>query len=229
MQPDEDAARPSIAGTALAIFDLDGTITRRDTFTPFVFLWLARRPLRWWRLAGALPTLLAFLLGRADRGDLKGQLLHVTLGGAERSTLEAWSEAFVTRLLRTGVHAEALERIHWHRAAGHRLVLMSASVDCYVPLIGRRLGFSDTVCSRVRWRTDGRLDGRLEGPNCRGARKLAVFRELLAERPVNETWGYGNSRADVAHLVAVTHPVYVNGDPGPLPSGAPAFECVRWR
>jgi phosphatidylglycerophosphatase C len=229
VQHDDTAARPASAARPLAVFDLDGTITRHDPFNPYVFTWLARRPLRWWRLLGVLPTLLAFALGRADRGALKGQLLHVTLGGLQRSTVQAWSETFVGRLLQAGVHAEALERIRWHRAAGHRLVLMSASVDCYVALVGERLGFDVTVCSRARWRDDGRLDGRLEGPNCRGARKLEILRELEREETVNESWGYGNSRADVAHLLAVTHPVYVNGDPGPLPPGAPAFECVRWR
>jgi HAD superfamily hydrolase (TIGR01490 family) len=229
VQHGDDAARPAPGARPLAVFDLDGTITRRDTFNPYVFGWLARQPLRWWRLLGALPTLLAFAVGRADRGALKGRLLHVTMGGQPRAVVEAWSDVFVERLLRTGVHAEALERIRWHRGAGHRLVLMSASVDCYVSLLGARLGFDDTVCSRARWLADGRLDGRLDGPNCRGARKLVVLRELLRAEAVVESWGYGNSRADIDHLLAVTHPVYVNGDPGPLPPGAPRFECVRWR
>ena len=228
MQHDDAAARP-LPARPLAVFDLDGTITRRDTFTPYVFRWLALRPHRWWRLAGMIPVSLAFATGRADRGALKGQLLHVTLGGQSRTTVQAWSSAFVARLLRSGVHAGALERIRWHQAAGHRLVLMSASVDCYVALVGERLGFDTTICSRARWDRDGRLDGRLDGPNCRGERKLEVLRELLREEMVNESWGYGNSRADVPHLLAVTHPVYVNGDPGPLPAGAPAFERVTWR
>lgn len=229
MQHGDAAARPASAARPLAVFDLDGTLTRRDTFTPYVFTWLVRRPLRWWRLLGVLPTLVAFAFGRADRGALKGRLLHVTLGGTPRRDVDAWSETFVERLLRTGMHAEGLERIRWHREAGHRLVLMSASVDCYVARVGERLGFERTVCSRARWRADGRLDGRLDGPNCRGARKLEILRELVREESVQESWGYGNSRADVAHLLAVTHPVYVNGDPGPLPPDAPVFERVRWR
>jgi hypothetical protein len=37
--------------TAIAVFDLDGTITRHDTFVPYLRGWLRRYPERWRRLA----------------------------------------------------------------------------------------------------------------------------------------------------------------------------------
>lgn len=213
----------------LAIFDLDGTISRRDTFTPFVFRWLARRPARWWRLLLVLPTALAFSLGRADRGQLKGQLLHATLGGLQRATLERWTRAHVNRLLQHGLFSTALERIRWHRDAGHYLVLMSASVDCFVPELGRELGFDETICSQVLWNADGTLDGRLAGSNCRGPEKLRQLEALQQRIPFLESWAYGNSRADLLHMQHVSHGVYVNGPPAHLPPGSEHICCERWR
>ncbi len=68
-----------------------------------------------------------------------------------------------------GLFAEALRAIEAHRACkGDKLLLMSASIDLYVPLIGGALGFGQTLCSQVRWRGDGRLDGCLATANCRG-------------------------------------------------------------
>lgn len=216
------------APAGIAFFDLDGTITRRDSMLPFVFRWLARRPTRWWRLLLLLPTLLAFAMGRADRGALKGQLLHVTLGGLPRTSVESWAGVFADSLLRRGVFAAALERIEFHRQAGHYLVLMSASVDCYVPQLGLRLGFDETLCSPVRWQADGTLDGRLDGPNCRGEQKVLHLRAMLERIPAAESWAYGNSRADIPHLLCVAHGVYVNGSAADIPAGATHVECVQW-
>lgn len=213
----------------VAIFDLDGTISRHDTFTPFVFRWLARHPSRWWRLLLMVPTLLAFAARRTDRGGLKGQLLHVAMGGVPRRTLEPWAQSHVADLLQHGLFATAQQRIRWHRDAGHYLVLMSASVDCFVPLLGRALGFDETICSTVRWNPDGTLDGRLAGANCRGEEKLRQVQALRERQPWAESWGYGNSRADLVHLRHLTHGVYVNGRSADLPPDAPQIACERWR
>ena len=212
----------------LAIFDLDGTISRRDTFTPYVFGWLARHPARWWRLILMLPTLLAFALGRASRGHLKGQLLHQTLGGLPRHAVQQWTAQHVHHLLQHGLFATALERIRWHREAGHYLVLMSASVDCFVPALGSALGFDETICSQARWNFDDTLDGRLIGANCRGEEKLRQLRALKARLSPDDIWAYGNSRADLIHMREATQGVYVNGPSRDLSSALSHIVNERW-
>ena len=212
----------------LAVFDLDGTITRRDSFSPFVFGWLARQPWRGWRLPLALPTLIRFALGSANRGELKGQLLHVTLGGRSRTTVNEWARRHVAKLIERGLLEDAVERIRSHRQAGHRLVLMSASPDCYVRLVGTELGFDETICSMVHWNEDGTLDGRLVGANCRGPEKVRQWRALIERLHPEESWAYGNSRADLPHLLLATHGIYVNGSVRDLPVDATQVECIRW-
>ena len=51
----------------LALFDLDGTITRRDTLLPYVAGFLLRHPARLARLPRLLPALARLLRRRADR------------------------------------------------------------------------------------------------------------------------------------------------------------------
>ena len=65
----------------------------------------------------------------------------------------------------------ALGRIGWHRARGHRLVLVTAGLDIYAVPLGLALGFDDVVATRAGW-DGGRLTGSLAGPNLRGGRKL---------------------------------------------------------
>ncbi len=193
----------------LVFFDLDGTITRRDTLVGYVFGLLLRRPWRWPRLLGVLPSLLRFALGHADHGELKGSLIRCALGGLTRRELADWTAAWVPRLVAHGMFDDAKRAIAAHRAQGDRLVLMSASVDLYVPAVGAALGFDDVVCSPVRWQGE-RLVGTLAGPNCRDAEKLRQLRRIRALYADARCIAYGNSRPDLPHLDAVDQGWCVN-------------------
>ncbi len=197
---------------ALACFDLDGTITHRDTLFPLVLRVLARRPPRLLRLLGVIPAAARFAFDH-DRGALKQSLLRRTLRGCARAELSAASERFVTDTIAHRCFADALATIRRHRDAGHRLVLMSASVDFYVPEFARQLGFHEVVSTGVRWDGD-RLEGSLTTANRRGEEKARVFRELLAARADTESFAYGNSASDLPHLALAKHGVLVNGSAG---------------
>ena len=79
----------------MAVFDLDGTITRRDTLLPYVMGFLLRHPARLPRLLGVVPACVLFLLRRADHGALKSAFIRMTLGGRRRAELETWTARFV--------------------------------------------------------------------------------------------------------------------------------------
>lgn len=213
----------------LAVFDLDGTITRRDTLLPYV-MGFPVSPSR--KLLGLLPflgALLLFVAGRRDHGELKSAFIRSILAGVSRASVEAWTAQFVARLLRQGVFADALSRIAQHRQDGARLVLLSASTDLYVPAIGKALGFDEVICTGVHWNAD-RLDGRLCTPNRRGPEKARCFEELLRTHPGITTAAYGNAGSDLDHLRLSDRPLLVNA---PLPARREAARlgvpCARWQ
>jgi phosphatidylglycerophosphatase C len=196
----------------IALFDLDGTITRRDTLWQYVTGLLSRRPWQLLRLLGALPATIAFLLRLADHGRLKAGFMQSTLGGRTRSELDAWTSEFTPRLLANGTFARARALIEEHRRAGDRLVLLSASPDLYVPAIARALGFDETISTGVRWNGD-RFDGALTTPNRRGEEKAGVVRALRERHPGVPIVAYANGREDLAHLALVEQPLLVNARP----------------
>lgn len=200
---------PEATDRGIAVFDLDGTVTRRDTFVPYLRGWLRRHAARWPRLALA-AAMVRYLSTGCDRGRLKSDLLRVCMGGATRTEVDAWSDAFVAGLDAASLCPGALAAIARHRAGGDRLVLLSASVDLYVPRIGARLGFDQTICTGVAWR-DGRLDGGLTTANRRGDEKRRCIVGLRQRFPGARLTAYGNSRSDLPHLVTVDQPVLVNG------------------
>lgn len=193
----------------LALFDLDGTITRHDTLWPYVTGLLSRRPWQFLRLLGVLPATIAFLLRLSDHGRLKARFMQATLGGRTRSELDVWTSEFTPRLLANGTFARARAQIEEHRRAGDRLILLSASPDLYVPAIGCALGFDEVISTGVRWNGD-RFDGALTTPNRRGEEKARVVRALRERHPGVWIVAYANGEEDLAHLALADQPLLVN-------------------
>ncbi len=194
----------------IAVFDLDGTITRKDTFLPYLHGWRHRHP-RAGFTGRALAALLRYPADR-DRGRLKSSLIRAAMGGATREAVRAWTVEFVSGLGDADFCPGALGAIGLHRGAGDRLVLLSASVDLYVPDLGRRLKFDEWICTGVAW-LDGRLDGSLRTANCRAEEKRRCVEALRLRFPGARLAAYGNARSDFDHLAVVDEPVLVNAGP----------------
>lgn len=189
---------------------------------------LHRHPARAPRVIAVLPALLRFARHR-DRGDLKAAFIRAALGGCTRAELDAWTARFVPRLLAHGVRRDALDCLARHRAQGDLLVLMSASVDLYVPAIARALGFDEVICTALRWQGE-RLDGALAGPNVRGAEKARAFKELRGRHPGLEVTAYGNATSDLGHLCVADRGVLVNGSRHARTAAERlGLTCLAWR
>lgn len=196
----------------LAVFDLDGTITRRDTLLPYVMGYPVNPLRKAFGLLIFVWSLLLFLLRLRDHGQLKSAFIRSILAGETRDKVAAWTAHFVPAVLERGVFKDALSQIAKHRGEGARLVLMSASTDIYVPDIGSALGFDEVICTGVTWIGD-RLEGRLSTPNRRGAEKARCFEALVKTHP-GPTAAYGNAGSDLDHLRLADHPLLVNGSSG---------------
>ncbi|MHB8474682.1 MAG: HAD family hydrolase [Steroidobacteraceae bacterium] len=204
--------RVNAAPRWLAVFDLDGTLTWRDTLVLFLLSFLRRHP---WRVFGLwrLPiALLCFAARGRDRGALKSRVIRMLMGGAARAEVDACADAFVGALRPARrLRPAALAALEAHRAAGDHLVLLSASPDLYVPRIGRYLGFERTLCTELAWRAE-RLDGGLKSANRRGAEKLRCLTWLRTQYPGLPIVAYGNSAADLDHLRQADRALLVNGN-----------------
>jgi phosphatidylglycerophosphatase C len=203
---------PRAPAAVVALFDLDGTLTLRDTLLPFLAGYAARHPARLLRLWRFAPALIEYCARGRDRGRLKSRAIRAVMGGERRADIEAWARAFVATLEPRGKFcAMGLETLEAHRAAGDHLVLLSASPDLYVPLIGRMLRFERTLCTQVLW-DEERLDGALKSENRHGEEKVRCLEWLRQEYPDARVIAYGNSASDLAHMQRADRAVLVNGN-----------------
>ncbi|MGC1387771.1 MAG: HAD-IB family phosphatase [Steroidobacteraceae bacterium] len=196
----------------VALFDLDGTLTWRDTLMPFLGGYVLRHPARLMRLWRLAPALIEYAVRGRDRGRLKSRVIRAVMGGDRLAEIDAWAQSFVRTLgPRRAFLPAALAALAAHRAAGDHLVLLSASPDLYVPLIAQLLGFEQTLCTELVWQGD-RLDAALKTPNRRGEEKLRCLESLRSQYPGLPVVAYGNSRSDLAHLRRADRALLVNGN-----------------
>jgi phosphatidylglycerophosphatase C len=213
----------------LAVFDLDGTLTRRDTFFPFVLGLLARQPWRWLRAPLLGIPAVGFLLKLVNRGGLKGSVLRIMFGGLPRTAVEEWARAYAAQVVPQRLFPEALQAFRAHLAANDHVVVLSASPDVFVPEIARALGAHEVICTQIRWNGE-RLDGRLAGPNRRDAEKARVLEQLRQRYPGLPVTAYGNSGADLPHLYRCEEATYVNASPALAAQlSQRGLRCVQWR
>ncbi len=194
---------------AVAVFDVDGTLTTGDCVFPFL------RRAAGARLATSLlrrPLALARDLVCRDRDGLKA-LACASLAGLPAAEVDRLGAEFASEVAASRLREDTTARLGRHRELGHTVVLASASLDPYLLPLARLLGVDEVVCTRLDRGADGLLTGLLDGANCRGPEKARRVRTLLAERGLDgaELWAYGDSAGDDALLALADHPLRVDG------------------
>ena len=111
--------------TDLAIYDMDRTVTRRATYTPFLLHCAARRaPWRLLALPLVIGSMLLYVAKLIDRGKLK-EINHRLLLGREThpDVLGPLVDSFATATLRNNIRPGARDAIARDKAEGRRVVM----------------------------------------------------------------------------------------------------------
>jgi HAD superfamily hydrolase (TIGR01490 family) len=190
----------------IALFDLDGTLLAWDCQLLFRHFVVRREP---WRIF-FLPLFLVFLplAGLLGTTGMKRVFLGF-LWRMPASELARHSQDFA-RFVMPAIYPEVRERLENHRAAGHFLILSSASPECYVAEIGRELGFDLILGTQV---VPGLLFPDLE--NHKGAAKVHRLHALLPPAyfrgdKLRSCNGYTDSTADLPMLGLCDNATVVN-------------------
>ncbi|MES2336807.1 MAG: HAD-IB family hydrolase [Pseudomonadota bacterium] len=220
----------------IAIYDMDKTITRTPTWTPFLAFAMRRRAR--WRIA-LLPWAaiagLAYITKLIDRARLKQTTQKWLLGGhLAADHVATLTAAFADHVVATGVLDAARVRIAQDRAAGHRMVMATASYAFYARAIADRLGFDDVIATESEHDPAGALTPRIAGENVYGAAKLrAVQAWMTREGLVRADCAirfYSDHVSDAPVMEWADEPFAVNAH-GPLKMLARArgWPILDWR
>jgi HAD superfamily hydrolase (TIGR01490 family) len=173
--------------TELAIYDMDRTVTRTGTYTPFLLH--AAKALNPARLAFAplVPLVMAAYAAKLiDRRRLKEINQRLLIGGRiPRARLAPVTESFADLILKTNIHPGALRQIAEDKEAGRRLVLATASYRFYVEPIARRLGFDAVIATGSVAGLDDIIHARIDGENNYGPAKLRLIEAWMKAEEID--------------------------------------------
>jgi HAD superfamily hydrolase (TIGR01490 family) len=138
------------------------------------------------------------------------------LAGRTPAEWAPWQDRFLAEEIRPRLPAAARALVASHRAAGHALVLTTASNSVIAERTAAELGFTLWLSTELSL-ADGVFTGRVRGfPNMREG-KLRRLRAWMSERglppsALASAWFYSDSINDLPLLGSVGHPVAVNPD-----------------
>jgi HAD superfamily hydrolase (TIGR01490 family) len=175
--------------TEIAIYDMDRTITRTGTYTPFlIHAALHRAPWRLLLLPVALLAMLGYVLKLFTRAKLKEINQSLLLGRhISRAELAPLTASFAERVWQLNTLPGALRQIEEDRAAGRRLVLATASYRLYVEAIAARLRFDDVIATNSIIGIDARVTAKIDGENCYGPAKLRMIEAWFAAEGIDRS------------------------------------------
>lgn len=196
----------------LALFDLDDTLIDGDSDR----LWgsfLAAR--------GYGPTSLREEHDRYHRLYREGKLDVVdflkfqlgTLADQPMQQLERWREEYLTEWIQPRLLHAAAQLIEQHRAAGHRLLVITATNRFLTEPIAALYGISELLATELEI-VDGRYSGQVTGSPCFAEGKVQRILDWLNGRSeiLRNTWFYTDSHNDLPLLSKVGRPVAVDPD-----------------
>lgn len=168
----------------LSIYDMDKTITRKASWTAWLFFYARKEaPWRLLLVPMMLPPSVGFLLGLTDRKGLKEATQALLMGRrVPRVKVERAAEAFAASF---GAEMElpgALQAIADDRAAGREVWLATASCRYFVEPLARRWGIETVIATENVWEGE-QLTNRIRGENCYEMGKLRMILARLDRRP----------------------------------------------
>jgi HAD superfamily hydrolase (TIGR01490 family) len=202
-------------GMEAAFFDLDKTVIDRASIAafgrPFMRGGLINRRV----VARAAVSQVIYLYFGADEEKL------VRVRESMLAMIKGWDRAQVRQIVRETLletiepimYAEALELMELHRAAGHRVYLVSASPEEIVLPLSDMLGVDGAICTRAEVDENDRYTGHMAF-YAYGPEKATAMRELAERTGIDlaASSAYSDSATDLPMLEAVGRPVAVNAD-----------------
>lgn len=196
----------------LAIFDIDYTITKKETLME-LFKYVIKTDKKNIRfLPRAIFCGSMYMLKLYDERNVKEKFLKF-IDGIKEQDLAELVKNFYNHKLKTILYKDALNMIKKLKSEGYDIYLISASPEFYVnefynikevdKIIGTKFNFKNGIFMR-----------KMEGENCKGEEKVKRLREVLKKEKIEvnfkESYMFSDSLSDKPLLDLVGKPYLIN-------------------
>jgi HAD superfamily hydrolase (TIGR01490 family) len=178
----------------IAVFDFDGTITRKDTLIEFIKFTRGKR-----RFYGGFllfsPLLIAMKLRLLPNWKVKQQLFSYFYIGISAWNFDKWGiefSAMIDKILRP----KTMEILKLHKKNGNKTIIISASIENWIKPWAAKTGIDMVLSTQIEIDSNRLLTGKFLTKNCYGQEKVKRLLEMFPNRSNYKLVVYGNSRGD---------------------------------
>ena len=196
----------------LAIFDVDYTITRKETLMQLFSYCIEEDKRNIKYLPRALYSGLMYAVGIYDEKRVKESFLKFIDGYEEKQLGELVKRFYKNRLSKI-LYDDSIKMMKKLKREGYDVYLISASPEFYLfelyaleevdKIIGTKFEFNN-----------GKFNRKIDGANCKGEEKVRRLKEVLKEENIEvdfeNSYMFSDSLSDKPLLDLVGHPYLIN-------------------
>lgn len=185
----------------IAFFDFDGTISKKDTLIHFIRF--AVGDLNF--LLGIVllsPTILMYKLKLINSHYAKQMVISYYFKNYKEVDFINITRSYSLNKLSKIIRPEAIKKILWHKEQGHKVVVVSASIDYWLkPWC--KINNLELIATKLEVK-NGKISGKFLTKNCNGIEKVNRIRKLYNLEKFREIYAYGDSKGD-EQMLALTN------------------------
>lgn len=198
--------------TKLAIFDVDFTLTRRETLLEFYYFLIKKKPSLIKNLPKSVKGGFLYLIKVYDAGRAKEDFISFIKGITEEEMKDIAKEFYENRL-KNILYEDALSTIKNFKKEGYKIYLISASAEFYLNELYNIKEVDKIIGTRFEVR-DGKYTGKIYGENCKGVEKVIRLKQHLKEESIDadfkNSYMFSDSLADLPLFRTVGNPYLIN-------------------
>ena len=189
----------------IAFFDFDGTITTDDSLIKFIRYTVGDIK----TVCGMLflsPMLIVYKLKLIPNYKAKQYMLSYFFKNMNEGKFIQVAREYSLSQIKTILRPKALEKIEWHKKQGHKIIIVSASIECWLkPWCDEN--HLDLIATKLEIK-DGVVTGKFSTKNCYGIEKANRVHESYKLSDYDYIYAYGDSRGDKELLALANESFY---------------------
>lgn len=189
----------------LALFDFDGTITTHDSLIKFIRFAVGDVKFVWGMML-LFPVLVAYKLKIIPNYKAKQYTLSYFFKGMDEQLFKTVAKEYSLKHIDTILRPKAMEKITWHKERGDTVVIVSASMRCWLAPWCKKHNL-DLISTELEI-IDNKLTGNFSTKNCHGKEKENRVKEVYDLHTYDYIYTYGDSSGDRELLALANESFY---------------------
>lgn len=185
----------------LALFDFDGTLTKKDSLDEFLKYSVGKRKY-FINMFRFIPYFVLWQTKLMNNGVAKEHLFRIFFKGMDEELFKSKAKEFSLTKLDLIMNKERIEILKEHQKKGDRVVIVSASMQCWLQPWCDKEGI-ELLSTRLKFE-NGVFSGKFLTINCHGTEKANRIKAHLNIEEYETVHAYGDSSGD-KEMLAMAH------------------------